>query len=76
MNNKNAEGYPATERRPFLASVYRTDCNMERLEIEKKHVLGDIAKITDTRSGLSEEFAGLNFELSYYRDIPERTAVA
>jgi hypothetical protein len=32
---------------------------------EHYHVLRDIAKITHTRSGLSEEFTGLNFEPTY-----------
>ena len=35
-------------------------------EKEHKNVLRDIARITDPTSGLSEEFARLNFELSSY----------
>jgi hypothetical protein len=34
-------------------------------EQEHYHVLRDIAKITDSRSGLSEGFTGLNFEPTY-----------
>ena len=37
-------------------------------EKEHFHVLRDIAKITDTNSGLSKEFAASNFEPSYYKD--------
>ena len=32
------------------------------------HVLRDIAKITDSKSGLSEQFTASNFELTYYKD--------
>jgi len=35
---------------------------------EHKNVLRDIAKITDTKSGLSAEFAKLNFEPTSYTD--------
>ena len=37
-------------------------------EKEHFHVLRDIAKITDTNSGLSKEFAASNFEPSHYKD--------
>ena len=37
-------------------------------EKEHFHVLRDIAKITDTKSGLSEEFTASNFEPSTYKD--------
>ena len=37
-------------------------------EKEHKNVLRDIEKITEPNSGLSEEFARLNFELSSYRN--------
>lgn len=37
-------------------------------EKEHFHVLRDIAKITDSKSGLSEEFSRLNFEQSKYTD--------
>ncbi|MFT8313415.1 MAG: Rha family transcriptional regulator [Clostridium sp.] len=37
-------------------------------EKEHKNVLRDIAKITDPKSGLSEEFARLNFEPTSYTD--------
>lgn len=37
-------------------------------EKEHFHVLRDIAKITDTKSGLSEEFRLLNFDESSYKD--------
>ena len=37
-------------------------------EKEHKHVLRDIAKITEPKSGLSEEFNRLNFELVNYKD--------
>ena len=40
----------------------------------KKHynVLRDIARITESQSGLSEEFTELNFEFSTYRDATGR----
>lgn len=40
----------------------------------KKHynVLRDIARITESKSGLSEEFTELNFEFSTYRDATGR----
>lgn len=41
-------------------------------EKEHKNVLRDIGKITDTNSGLSEEFARLNFEPSSYKDSTGR----
>jgi Rha family phage regulatory protein len=41
-------------------------------EKEHFHVLRDIAKITDTNSGLSKEFAASNFEPSYYKDSTGR----
>lgn len=41
-------------------------------EKEHKNVLRDIARMTDSNSGLSEEFTELNFELSYYKDITGR----
>ena len=37
-------------------------------EKEHKNVLRDIAKITDSKSGLSKEFARLNFEQTSYTD--------
>ena len=37
-------------------------------EKEHKNVLRDIARITDSNSGLSEGFTELNFELSNYKD--------
>lgn len=40
----------------------------EFFEKEHFHVLRDIAKITDTKSGLSEEFTASNFEPSTYMD--------
>jgi Rha family phage regulatory protein len=40
----------------------------EFFEKEHFHVLRDIAKITDTKSGLSEEFTASNFEPSTYKD--------
>jgi Rha family phage regulatory protein len=40
----------------------------ERFEKEHKNVLRDIAKITDPKSGLSKEFARLNFEPISYTD--------
>lgn len=39
---------------------------------EHKHVLRDIAKITETKSGLSAEFVKLNFERSNYKDSTGR----
>ena len=41
-------------------------------EKEHKNVLRDIEKITDTNSGLSEEFARLNFELSSYHNLQNK----
>lgn len=40
---------------------------------EHSHVLRDIAKITDAKSGLSGEFINLNFERGNYRDSTGRT---
>ena len=40
----------------------------EFFEKEHKNVLRDIAKITDPKSGLSTEFAQLNFEPTSYTD--------
>jgi len=40
----------------------------EFFEKEHFHVLRDIAKITDSKSGLSEQFTASNFELTYYKD--------
>ena len=40
----------------------------EFFEKDHKNVLRDIAKITDPKSGLSTEFAQLNFELTSYMD--------
>ena len=37
-------------------------------EKEHKNVLRDIARITEPKSGLSEEFNRLNFELVNYKD--------
>ena len=36
------------------------------------HVLRDIAKITESKSGLSETFIASNFEPSTYRDVTGR----
>ncbi|MGM8363991.1 Rha family transcriptional regulator [Virgibacillus sp. W0181] len=44
----------------------------EFFEKEHFHVLRDIAKITDTKSGLSEEFIKSNFSLSKYKDSTGR----
>ena len=41
-------------------------------EKEHKNVLRDIARITEQKSGLSEEFTQLNFELSNYKDSTGR----
>ena len=41
-------------------------------EKEHKNVLRDIGKITGPNSGLSEEFARLNFELSSYRNLQNK----
>jgi Rha family phage regulatory protein len=41
-------------------------------EKEHKNVLRDIEKITQANSGLSEEFARLNFELSSYRNLQNK----
>lgn len=40
----------------------------QAFEKEHFHVLRDIAKITDTKSGLSETFTASNFEPSSYKD--------
>lgn len=40
----------------------------EFFEKEHFHVLRDIVKITDSKSGLSEQFTASNFELTYYKD--------
>ncbi len=45
----------------------------EAFEKEHKHVLRDIAKITEPKSGLSEEFRRLNFVQSTYKDSTGRT---
>jgi Rha family phage regulatory protein len=44
----------------------------EFFEKQHFHVLRDIAKITDTKSGLSEEFTKSNFELTHYKDSTGR----
>lgn len=44
----------------------------EFFEKQHKHVLRDIAKITEPKSGLSKEFTQSNFELTYYKDITGR----
>jgi Rha family phage regulatory protein len=41
-------------------------------EKEHFHVLRDIARITDTNSGLSKEFTTSNFESAYYKDSTGR----
>lgn len=41
-------------------------------EKEHFHVLRDISKITDSRSGLSEDFTKSNYELTYYKDSTGR----
>ncbi|CUH96375.1 hypothetical protein P22_2465 [Propionispora sp. 2/2-37] len=41
-------------------------------EKEHFHVLRDIARITDTKSGLSEDFTQSNFERTFYRDSTGR----
>lgn len=41
-------------------------------EKEHKNVLRDIGKITDSKSGLSEEFAQLNFEPSSYINLQNK----
>lgn len=41
-------------------------------EKEHKNVLRDIEKITEPNSGLSAEFARLNFELSSYRNLQNK----
>lgn len=48
----------------------RVDSRFVAREFGKRHdnVLRDIAKITDPKSGLSKEFAALNFEGTYYID--------
>lgn len=44
----------------------------EFFEKQHKHVLRDIAKITEPKSGLSKEFTKSNFELTYYKDSTGR----
>ncbi|MFV0361561.1 MAG: Rha family transcriptional regulator [Suipraeoptans sp.] len=44
----------------------------EFFEKQHFHVLRDIAKITDTKSGLSEKFTKSNFEQTYYKDSTGR----
>lgn len=44
----------------------------EFFEKQHKHVLRDISKITEPKSGLSKEFTQSNFELTYYKDITGR----
>lgn len=44
----------------------------EFFEKQHKHVLRDIAKITEPKSGLSKEFTQSNFELTYYKDSTGR----
>lgn len=44
----------------------------EFFEKQHFHVLRDIVKITDTKSGLSEEFTKSNFEQTYYKDSTGR----
>lgn len=44
----------------------------EAFEKRHSHVLRDIARITEPKSGLSEEFTHLNFEPSTYRDVTGR----
>ncbi|SHI21936.1 phage regulatory protein, rha family [Sporobacter termitidis DSM 10068] len=44
----------------------------QMFEKSHQHVLRDIAKITESKSGLSEEFRGRNFALSYYKDSTGR----
>jgi Rha family phage regulatory protein len=41
-----------------------------------QHVLRDIAKITESKSGLSEEFNRLNFERISYKDTMNRKQTA
>ena len=61
MSNKNEEGFPA------MATFTRISAQF--FEKEHYHVMRDVAKITDYRSGLSEEFAELNFQPTYYKNI-------
>lgn len=44
----------------------------EFFEKQHFHVLRDIAKLTDTKSGLSEEFIRINFAADTYRDATGR----
>lgn len=44
----------------------------EMFEKRHDHILRDIARITEPKSGLSEAFAGLNFEVSKYTDSTGR----
>lgn len=44
----------------------------EFFEKQHKHVLRDIAKITEPKSGLSKEFTQSNFERVYYKDSTGR----
>lgn len=49
-------------------SLFVADCFGKR----HSHVLRDIAKIAEPKSGLSEKFIGVNFEFSEYRDATGR----
>ena len=44
----------------------------EAFEKEHKHVLRDIIKITETKSGLSEDFVKKNFRKDSYKDSTGR----
>lgn len=44
----------------------------ELFEKQHKHVLRDIAKITEPKSGLSEEFIKTNFKRTHYKDSTGR----
>ena len=44
----------------------------EFFEKQHKHVLRDIARITEPKSGLSENFINSNFKSSYYKDSTGR----
>ena len=48
----------------------------QAFEKEHFHVLRDIAKITDTKSGFSEDFGRLNFQPASYFDTWSGTKVA
>ena len=54
--------------------VPRVDSLFVAAAFDKKHfhVLRDIAKITESKSGLSESFTKLNFEPSTYKDVTGR----